>query len=73
MGAVLRVCAAVKFLRVLISPEGGRVQHQHGVGRAGEHQLRGVAALGPVQGTWGVKYFYRNKMIIFSLIQSWNC
>ena len=57
---MLGVGAAVEFLRVLISPEGGGVEHQHGVGGAGEHQLSGVAALGPVQGTWGVKYFHHD-------------
>ena len=49
MDAVLRVGAAVELLGVVIPPEDGGVEHQHGVGGTGEQELRGMAALGPVQ------------------------
>ena len=58
MDAVLRVGAAVELLRVAIPPEDGRVEHEHGVGRTGEQQLSGVAALGPVQRACGVQNIF---------------
>ena len=41
--------SVVSLLPYLVSPEDGGVEDEHGAGRTGEHQLRGVAALGPVQ------------------------
>ena len=44
--------SVVSPLPYLVSPEDGGVEDEHGAGRTGEHQLRGVAALGQVQQPW---------------------